>query len=95
MQVFILWLVGAFAKFLPYVLARVLTVCGVTVVSYAGLTALFNQLKYYVTWYIGNLPSDVLTILHLGGIIGAINFLLACWAGRVAVRATSLGIRKG
>ncbi len=94
MQLLILWVVGAFAKFLPFIIARVLTVCGVAVVSYAGLTAVFNSMAGYVGVYLGQLSSDILAILHMGGVIGAINYLLACWAARVAVRATSLGIRK-
>ena len=93
----ILSLLAGFASraFLFAVLKRAAIVLGLTAVSFLGFNGLWQAARTWVISSWGQLPGDLLTILHIASFDRAISLILSAYAARLAMMGlTSAGVLK-
>lgn len=86
---------GLFAKVLGLVIAsaavRIIAAIGLTVVTFTGISLLFDELNNFVTAQLGSLSAYITDFLTLFGFTFLIEIILATMAGILAIKSlTSL-----
>lgn len=94
MHYIVLFFFGAFARVLPWLVAKVLTAFGIGLFTLAGLTVLFNQASGYLTGQIGSLPATIYQLLDTGGYLAGVTIILSAMSTRIAWLATSTVVKK-
>ena len=70
-------------------IVRALIALGVGVLTVSGIDLALNQAMSWVSTSVGNVPSDLLNVLALGGVFNALSYVGGAMSARVAMAGAS------
>lgn len=85
-------LIGGLSRFVPYIVAKVLTAVGLGVVTFTSLNYLLSQLTNTMSSLI--YVADVTSILQYSGILPVANLLVSAYTVRITLDAARTVVQK-
>lgn len=76
-----------FLTLVPWIVAKVITLLGVSFLTFNGFTTLFDNVSDRLYSMIGGLPADLLQLVLLFGIDDCIAIFLASWVAGSTLKA--------